>query len=93
MEIEVITTTTKSLITGPLNEMKLNLQEKDTHTTEEDVKKVENKLFKKQETDEDVKKLQNRVCRLSSCLMIQLILLFVTFYFEICCDNVGVVPT
>ncbi|CAI9303412.1 unnamed protein product [Lactuca saligna] len=86
VEIVAITTTTKSL----MHEMKHNLQQK----AEDDVKKLENKkVLKKQETEEDVKKLKNRVCRLSSCLLIQLILLFVTFYIEISSQKVELVPT
>ncbi|CAH1444245.1 unnamed protein product [Lactuca virosa] len=82
VEIVAITTTTKSL----MHEMKHNLQD--------DVKKLENKkVLKKQETEEDVKRLKNRVCRLSSCLLIQLILLFVTFYIEISSQKVELVPT
>ncbi|KAI3496763.1 hypothetical protein L1887_39138 [Cichorium endivia] len=80
VEIVAITTATKSLITGPLNEIKFNLQQENTQT-------------KKLETKEDVKKLLNRVCRISSCLLIQLILLFVTFYHEISSQKVDLVPT
>lgn len=62
------------------------------HETE-DVKKLQNKVLKKQETEDDLKKLQSRMCRLSSCLLIQLILLFVTFYLEIPSHKVELVPT
>ncbi|KAM0029412.1 putative WPP domain-interacting protein/3 [Helianthus debilis subsp. tardiflorus] len=87
VENVVITTTTKRLTEGPLREIKHNLQQK--YVASQGVQATN----EKSETKEDLKKLQNRVCRSTSCFMIQLILLLVTLYLKYSPQSVEVVPT
>ncbi|MFS7922262.1 hypothetical protein Hanom_Chr03g00247031 [Helianthus anomalus] len=87
VENVVITTTTKCLTEGPLREIKHNLQQK--NVASQGVQATN----EKSETKEDLKKLQNRVCRSTSCFMIQLILLLVTLYLKYYPQSVEVVPT
>ncbi|KAK1417971.1 hypothetical protein QVD17_27107 [Tagetes erecta] len=85
VEYAVITAATKVLTEGVLNEVEADdLQQTDvsSHAKEQD---------EKLETKEDLKQLQNRVCKFTSCFIIMLILLLVTFYLQFFTQNVEVV--
>lgn len=88
VEYVVISTATESLTAGLLHEIKLNLRQKNIEASAK--KQAE---ISKLETREDVKKLRNRVCKITSCVMIQLILLLVTLYLQFSSPSVEVVPT
>ncbi|KAI3703120.1 hypothetical protein L6452_28876 [Arctium lappa] len=88
VEYVAISTTTESMTAGLLHEIKLNLRQKNIEVSAK--KEAESS---KLETREDVKKLRNRVCRFTSCVMIQLILLLVILYLQFSSPNVEVVPT
>lgn len=82
VEYVAIRTTTESLTAGMLNETK---RQKNIGIASNENSKLE--------TREDIKKLQNRVCKFTSCVVIQLILLLVTLYLQFSSPNMEVVPT
>ncbi|XP_024959095.1 uncharacterized protein LOC112500062 isoform X2 [Cynara cardunculus var. scolymus] len=70
------------------HEIKLILRQKDIEASAK-----KEALNSKMETREDVKKLRNRVCKFTSCVMFQFILLLVTLYLQFSSHNMEIVPT